>query len=386
MLTHRLSALLLLLSLSAYAPACSTEEPPFTDEDEDLEEAQGGASEDDNDGADDEGADDSDSRADAGGKKDAAVSKTPGEPKKDGGASKQDAGTPDADTTDDEDDGASGGGGLPGDGMCCDDGDCVCRGDEPGETLDLMGPFKVAKYSDGFRDGPQFLGATIYYPEDAEPPYSAVVFCPGFTALQSALADYGPLFASNGMVLMIIDTNTILDPVTMRALALKDALESLKAENEREGSPLQGKLSEDRYGLGGWSMGGGATWITTGDHPELKTGVTIAGHHATAGGAMMVASKVKVPTLMLAGQADTPILGGGNQSQDAYAAIPETTPKIVYEQSGVDHFGLNSPVMNKNAGHYVLAFEKTFLDGDERYRKFLLEEGPNASTWTSNIE
>lgn len=37
-------------------------------------------------------------------------------------------------------------------------------------------------------------------------------------------------------------------------------------------------------------------------------------------------------------------------------------------------------------GFYALAFQKTFLEGDTRYRKFLLEEGPNASEWLSNIE
>lgn len=33
-----------------------------------------------------------------------------------------------------------------------------------------------------------------------------------------------------------------------------------------------------------------------------------------------------------------------------------------------------------------MAWEKTFLEGDERYRPFLLEEGPFASTWESNLE
>jgi hypothetical protein len=32
-----------------------------------------------------------------------------------------------------------------------------------------------------------------------------------------------------------------------------------------------------------------------------------------------------------------------------------------------------------------MAWEKTFLEGDERYRQFLLVKGPNASTWETNV-
>jgi dienelactone hydrolase len=212
--------------------------------------------------------------------------------------------------------------------------------------------------------------------------------CPGWTAVQSAIADYGKFFASHGIVTMIIDTLTVLDFVPDRAPQLLEALSALKAEQERDGSPLKGKLSKDRYGLGGWSMGGGATWIVAGDHPELKSAFTIAGHHATAGGASAVASKISVPTLMLAAENDDDVipLGGANQSQDAYMTIPAATPKLMYEMTGLDHFGINSPLTNKDAAQFALAFEKTFLEGDTRYRKFLLTKPSNASDWMSNLE
>ena len=134
-------------------------------------------------------------------------------------------------------------------------------------------------------------------------------------------------------------------------------------------------------------MGGGGTWLATNAHPELKVGMTLAGHHATAGGAS-IASGITVPTILFAGALDTDVLGGGGQSQAAYNAIGASTPKILYEFSAADHFAFGTPTITGGGalGRYGLAFHKVFLEGDERYRKLLLVEGPGASDWQSNIQ
>lgn len=270
-------------------------------------------------------------------------------------------------------------------GSCCPDGACICRGSDPRpDTLDRNGPFRVERFT--LRAGTDHGGGTVYFPADAEPPLSGVVMCPGFTARQSSIAEWGPFFASHGIVLVTMDTRTTSDQVPQRARGLLEMLADLKAENARSGSPLQGKLSADRFGLAGWSMGGGGTWIASAGHPELKSAITLAGHHATAGGAR-VASGSRVPTLMLAGARDSAILGGGNQSQDAFRAIPDSTPKIMYEMASEGHFSWGTPRTNGNAsGRYVMAFEKVFLEGDTRFRSFLLVEGPGASEFLSNLD
>ena len=81
----------------------------------------------------------------------------------------------------------------------------------------------------------------MYYPTDAQAPFSGVVMCPGYTAVQSSIQDWGPFFASHGIVLVTIDTLTTLDQVAQRATELLDALKELKDENTRAGSPLRGK-------------------------------------------------------------------------------------------------------------------------------------------------
>jgi hypothetical protein len=92
----------------------------------------------------------------------------------------------------------------------------------------------------------------------------------------------------HGMVFMIIDTNTAGDSVLQRKAAELDALESLKGEQ----------------------MGGAGAWLNGFEHPEIRTVVTLRGHHATAGGAEPLRG-LPVPTLMLAGTAATTILGLG---------------------------------------------------------------------------
>jgi dienelactone hydrolase len=272
------------------------------------------------------------------------------------------------------------------DGSCCSGGDCVCRGGAPtSNTPNGKGPYSTSAYAWNYSLGRAFGGATVYYPTNAAPPLSGVVMCPGYTALQSSIADWGPFFASHGIVLVTIDTITILDDVNDRANALWDALNVLKAENTRAGSPLRGKLSRERYGLAGWSMGGGGTWIVTRDHPELKSAVTLAGHNLTAGGGLVSLGST-VPTLMLNGALDTSILGGLGQSEASYAAIDDSTPKLLYSMALDDHFSWGTPTTNGNAaGRYVLAWEKVFLEGDTRYRSFLLERGPLAAEWESNL-
>jgi dienelactone hydrolase len=267
---------------------------------------------------------------------------------------------------------------------CC--ADCICRGDDPAESSAANGPYQVANFT--VPAGTLFGGGTVYYPTNADPPFAGLILCPGWTATQNSagsVGPWGPFLASWGIVTVTIDTVTTGDVVTQRDDALLQALEVLKAENSKAGSPLNGKMS-DRYGLGGWSMGGGGTWLATAAHPELKSGMTFAGHNATAGGGT-IASGITVPSILFCGALDNAILGGGGQSQAAYAAIPETTPKILYEFADLDHFGFGNPgASNGNLGKYGLAFQKTFLEGDTRWKKFLLVEGPGASDWQSTVQ
>jgi hypothetical protein len=61
-------------------------------------------------------------------------------------------------------------------------------------------------------------------------------------------------------------------------------------------------------------------------------------------------------------------------SQSAYGAIPGTTPKMMVTIAGTSHLQWFGPTTAGGgvSGETALAFQKVFLEGDERWRPFLL--------------
>jgi hypothetical protein len=228
---------------------------------------------------------------------------------------------------------------------------------------------------------------TVYYPTDAEPPFAGAVFCPPLIGVQMMYAQWGPFLASYGIVLETIDTYTTSDIVDTRATEQAAAVEQLRGENTRQDSPLFGKMSNNRVGIMGWSMGGGATWISASRDETLKSAISVAGHNMTSPAAMTCSGATKVPSMQLNGAQDTTILGGLGQSDGVYALIPETVPKLIYVTSLAGHMTWGGPnaAGGPNPGKFVLAFQKSFLEGDKRWIKFLLEKPEDATTFNTDI-
>ena len=86
------------------------------------------------------------------------------------------------------------------------------------------------------RDGPEYSGATLYYPVDIDGPFSSLVLVPGFVSPQSTVSAWGPYLASHGIIVMTIGTNTLTDLPLDRANALLDAVQTLQEENNRDSS------------------------------------------------------------------------------------------------------------------------------------------------------
>jgi dienelactone hydrolase len=237
----------------------------------------------------------------------------------------------------------------------------------------VTGPYTTASITSGYRDGPNFADATIYYPTgDAKPPFGCVSVVPGFMSAQSSIQKWGPFLASYGIVTMTIGTNSIMDQPQARADALMDALVTCVAENERAGSPLLGKIAKDHTGVAGWSMGGGGTLIAAAAHPELKAAVSFAAWQPTGG------TTNKVPALMFEGTAD--VLAAG-MSEPYYKDTPASTPKMLFEVQGAPHEVANDPANSSGIiGLYGLSWFKVFLEGDGRYKQFLTAGKPSIAT------
>ena len=108
------------------------------------------------------------------------------------------------------------------------------------ESLTNPGPFAIETLTeaDGIRNGPDYLGATIYYPTNGTSPFPSIAIIPGFTGLPSSVQEWGPFYASHGIVTIIIGTNSLVDFPEARALALLDALETIRQENTRASASI----------------------------------------------------------------------------------------------------------------------------------------------------
>jgi hypothetical protein len=228
------------------------------------------------------------------------------------------------------------------------------------------GPFNTTSY-------PGATG-TIYYPTDAEPPFAGIALCGGFTNTGPEMAAWGPFYASHGIV-TLITTTLGLDSPDVRATKLLGSVDELKSENDNASSPLYQQMA-GRYGTSGYSMGGGGTTIASVSDPSLWTSVGLAPWGPATSG-------VQVPTLLLCGASDT--VAPCNMAQGAYDGITGSGPKMIETIPGTTHFNWFGPTSAGGgiSGETALAFQKVYLEGDERWKPLLLQ---SRGTVTTNIQ
>ncbi len=224
-----------------------------------------------------------------------------------------------------------------------------------------------------------WAGATVYTPRTGTPPYSAIVFMQPFTGVQSMDAAWGPFFASHGIIYVNCSSSTTMDQVDQRATQQMNAVNALK-----NSSALRGKLDTSRIGVMGWSMGGGASWINS-SKSGIKTAMTLAGHNMTSMNAASKGYYTKCPTAIFSGLWDTTMLGGMGQSEGVYAAIPYSVSKLHYKVSTAGHMSWGSPTSaSRNVAAIGLAFQKTYLDGDTRWKRYITRPF-DAAVWRTSL-
>ena len=250
--------------------------------------------------------------------------------------------------------GAGAGGGS---GTCCPSGNCLCRDPVPTGLTGKNGPYMTMNYN--------LTGVgCVYYPTNATPPFSAVAISDGFLGsggcVGAQTGGWGPFLASYGIVTMIVNTLGGDQPA-QRGTKLLGGIAGFKAENTKSGSPLFGKLA-GRYGTSGFSMGGGGTTIAATQDRTLLSSVGIMAWSPVGQG-------VTVPTLFICGNSDA-LAGCASHGTPAYNPMPPTTPKMRVTVTS-SHIG--QPTAGASmSGAWGLAFHKVFLDGDERWRPFLV--------------
>ncbi len=290
---------------------------------------------------------------------------------------------------------------------------CNQRGPDPTEqSVRVNGPFAYTRIVLP-NSGPTnaFGGGQLYYPI-ANPNvenggvgkrFGAVAMAPGWLEKSTdQLSWYGPLLASNGFIVIMIDTKNVFSNEATRATELQAALDYLTSSN----SPVAGIVAPNRLAVMGFSMGGGGALRTGVARPGLKAVVALSPNDAQKS-----FPNLYVPTLMVSCQNDTT----SRPSQHAipmYNSIPnqtvdvsenpafpgDTAPvagtKARVEFAGLQHDcpvgrtqgGANTPVEPGSTraqliARSVIPWLKHYVDDDWRYDPWICP-APAASQFT----
>ncbi|WP_275006933.1 alpha/beta hydrolase fold domain-containing protein [Promicromonospora iranensis] len=201
-------------------------------------------------------------------------------------------------------------------------------------------------------------GGTVYYPTDtSEGTFGAVAISPGYRSSQAAIAWLGPRLASQGFVVLTIDTLRPADSPTRRGAQLLAALEQL-----REGA-LADRIDPDRLAVMGHSMGGGGSLEAAKDDPALRAVIPM-----TPWSPDRTFPEVTAPTLVI-GAEDDVVARVRSYAEPIYESLPADGDKAYLELRDASHSAPSAP--STTIAKYSLSWLKRHVDDDERYTQFL---------------
>ena len=220
------------------------------------------------------------------------------------------------------------------------------------------GTFAIATQAVARQTG--FNGGTIYYPTTTtQGTFGVIVATPGFTEGQNVQAWAANLLASNGFVVMTINTNTVLDFPTARSNQMRAAMTWLTTQSP---AVVRSQIDAGRQAFIGHSMGGG-TLESARAMPQLQAAVglqpwDIGQNFGT----------VQVPTMIIGAQSD-PIAPAEQYSKPFYRQIPDASEKAYLEIAGAGHFV--GTRFDPTEARSMLSWLKRYVDNDTRYEQFL---------------
>jgi alpha-beta hydrolase superfamily lysophospholipase len=221
------------------------------------------------------------------------------------------------------------------------------------------GSFAIAQTTVARSSVSGFGGGTIYYPTStASGTFGAVAISPGFTASQSSVAWLGPRLASQGFVVITIDTLSTLDQPAARGTQLLAALDYLTGT-----SSVRARIDATRLGVMGHSMGGGGSLSAARTRPALQAAIPLTPWHGTKSW-----STLRTPTLVIGAENDT-VASVTQHSEPFYTSMPSTLDKAYLELNNASHSAPTST--NVTVAKYSISWLKRFIDNDTRYEQFL---------------
>lgn len=272
-----------------------------------------------------------------------------------------------------------------------------------GSSEDGPYDYETITESQGLRNGPDYRDGVLYYPINGIPPYKSIVLTPGYGGGSSEMSSWTEFYASNGLIAMRIGPNDeINDSHYQRGEGLIDAIESIKQENSRVGSPLYGLVDINNFSVSGYSMGGGASHDAAMMDSSLKAVISLNPtvifedcdlcpadtYEGETFCICLVPEFVDhaIPSLIFAGELELDELTAyeGMLGQDIYANMPESTDKIMFEGAGSGHGFAAYPY--GEVQDYALNWLRYYVLNDDSVCESLLQIPSSASQYLTNLE
>jgi alpha-beta hydrolase superfamily lysophospholipase len=208
-----------------------------------------------------------------------------------------------------------------------------------------------------------FGGGTIYYPNDtSQGRFGVVAISPGYTASQSSIQWLGPRLASQGFVVITIDTNSRFDQPASRGGQLLAALDYVVNSSS---STVRARVDGSRQAAMGHSMGGGGALEAASDRRTLEAIIPMQPWNLDK-----TWSEVQTPALIIGAENDS-VASVSSHSIPFYNSLGGE--KAYLELDGASHFVANTTDVTTAA--YSISWLKRHVDNDTRYNQFLC--GPN---------
>ncbi len=276
-----------------------------------------------------------------------------------------------------------------------------CEDISNGDSNTNYGPYQFASFneSNGLLGSESYLGSTVFYPTDSQPPYSSIVIVPGAFSSEQTLHQWGQYYASHGFIAMTIGINDYFnDDMSDLAYSLLDAIEVLKQENNRDGSPILNKVDIYNFATSGWSIGGGSAQYAATIDSSLKAvialnpGLVIQDYENCTNPNYEYYCLVpehlshSVPVLIISSEGDI------ENPTDIDAAVhyeytPESTAKMLFEIEGGSHeTGLSPNSGSGELGEKAVEWLKYNLLNDLDYCDNLLNIPISAAQFYTNLD
>ncbi|HEU5032289.1 MAG TPA: alpha/beta hydrolase [Spirillospora sp.] len=221
------------------------------------------------------------------------------------------------------------------------------------------GPFAIETIPVPAGSGTGFNKGTVYAPTDmSQGTFGAIVVSPGFVSPEAWISWYGPRLASQGFVVMTLETNSLLDVPASRGDQLLAALDWLTGK-----SSVKNRIDASRTAVMGHSMGGGGTLEAANKRPSLKADIPLAPWDTN-----YTFPNIRTPTLIMG--ADNDFIAPASSMAESYYNNIKTAPEKAYLLlKNAGHMTFVSP--NTTIAKYSIAWMKRFVDNDTRYDQFL---------------